>query len=121
MRICRCEDDNCYGECASSVSITKSEENGEMDTRLGFTERDVDPLGRGDTAQHEEWVDREGGPYSTPRHPTCVEVTGRAEIMAGTRAWMCGMDCVQASDLRKYHDGCTDPSCYWRERDVKDV
>jgi hypothetical protein len=30
---------------------------------------------------------------SEPLHPTCVETTGYAEIAAGTRSYMCSVDC----------------------------
>ncbi len=32
---------------------------------------------------------------SERKHPTCIETTGRAELAAGERSWICGRDCPQ--------------------------
>jgi hypothetical protein len=70
--------------------------------RAVFTQRDVDPLGRGDAAQQVHG----GGPCwwhlpPCPPHPTCAEVTGYGDINAGRSAWICGVGCPQASDQGK--------------------
>lgn len=67
-------------------------------SRLGFTQRDLDPLSRGDAALHERVGRIEEGDRW---HETCIEVTGPVELMLGTRTYLCGRDCPQASDQAK--------------------